>query len=226
MAIDFTLGDKLSALAPGKHDPAGARRFGALRGLGRKMSGGDPRMVRQAATQMLSQIFFAPMLAEMRQSTLGDKFAGGGLMGGAMAEQLDMRVADAAAAGDPGGLVHLLEQKLGGSKHQRAEDALLALNPARARHLLGIRATAAPRRPPGAPGRGAWPSGRLEPFGRSGSAHARATPRPLPETSRFEDRPHDAAAAGAQFDPNTQRYDADAPRSAIRHRVATDGAAQ
>lgn len=139
MAIDYRLDETLAKNLPPVRDLTATRRFGALRDLGRRLDASDPGSARQAATQMLAQVFFAPMLAEMRASTMGEKLTGGGLMGGAMGEQLDLRVADAAAAGNPGGLVSLLENKIAGTIEKRAADSLQALNPARARHLLARR---------------------------------------------------------------------------------------
>lgn len=137
MAIDYRLDETLATRAP--RDLTATRRFSALRELGRKPDAVDPRTAHMAATQMLSQVFFAPMLAEIRASSLGEKFSGGGLMGGAMGEQLDLRLADAAAAGNPGGLVSLLEKKFGSAAETRAAESLQALDPGRARQLLARR---------------------------------------------------------------------------------------
>lgn len=137
MAIDYRLDETLATRSI--RDLTATRRFGALRDLGRKPDALDPRTARMAATQMLAQVFFAPMLAEIRASSLGEKFSGGGLMGGAMGEQLDFRLADAAAAGNPGGLVSLLEKKFGSAAQTRAAESLQALDPSRAQQLLARR---------------------------------------------------------------------------------------
>jgi Rod binding domain-containing protein len=53
--------------------------------------------VEQAAAQMLSELFFKPMLAEMRKFPFGRDLATGGQTESVFGERLDERVADSAA---------------------------------------------------------------------------------------------------------------------------------
>ena len=108
------------------------RLLAALRGVGRKIDAGDPRQVKQAATQLVSQVFFAPMLQEMRKTTFGEKFASGGRTEEAFGEQLDQRVADAVAGTGTRPLVEKLAKKISDKKNahelpgpQAAWDAVL-----------------------------------------------------------------------------------------------------
>jgi len=74
-----------------------ATNLRTMRELGRLVDAQDPRVVRQAATQMLSELFFSPMLAEMRKFPFGRELATGGRMEAAFGEQLDQRLADTVA---------------------------------------------------------------------------------------------------------------------------------
>jgi len=78
------------------------RKFAAWRTLGRKVDAQDPRAAREAAAMMTSQLFFAPLLAEMRKTPFGREFGHGGRMEDALGEQLDIRIADLAARADKG----------------------------------------------------------------------------------------------------------------------------
>ena len=62
------------------YDAGAVRRLGAWRALGRKLDSGDPRLAREAASLLTSQLFFAPMLAEMRKLPFGKEFGHGGRM--------------------------------------------------------------------------------------------------------------------------------------------------
>jgi hypothetical protein len=83
-----------------------------LAALGRRLNPRDPQLVRQAASQMAAELFFAPLLAEMRKLPFGSKFASGGRTEAIFGEQLDARVADTVAAADPGGLTAQLMRYL------------------------------------------------------------------------------------------------------------------
>lgn len=89
-----------------------AVRLSQLASIGRKVDPGDPAVARQAAEQLVSQLFFAPMLAEMRQLPFGKDFGNGGRGEEVFGEQLDQRLADRAAASDSSGLVAHLARKL------------------------------------------------------------------------------------------------------------------
>ena len=54
------------------------RTLAALLAAGRKLEANDPKLVGQAAAQVVSQLFFAPLLAEMRKLPFGRTFASGG----------------------------------------------------------------------------------------------------------------------------------------------------
>jgi Rod binding domain-containing protein len=84
----------------------------ALRELHRPIAAKDERQARRAASDLVSQLFFAPLLAEMRKSPFGTKFGGGGRGEEVFGEQLDLRIADTAAAADSSGLVKQLAAKL------------------------------------------------------------------------------------------------------------------
>lgn len=104
--------------------------FAALAKLGRKLPEGDPALARQAAANLLTELFFQPVLSEMRKFPFGAKFASGGRVEGIFGEQLDKRVADATALSDPGGITSALAraltpaaQKTLNSLPKRANDA-------------------------------------------------------------------------------------------------------
>ena len=82
------------------YDANVTRRFGAWRALGRALDPQDPRVAREAAAQLVSQLFFAPLLAEMRRLPFGREFGHGGRMEDAFGEQLDLRIADTVARSD------------------------------------------------------------------------------------------------------------------------------
>ncbi len=66
-----------------------------LAGLGRKFDPRDPGVARQAAGQFVSELFFKPLLSEMRHFPLGRELATGGYTESVFGEQLDQRLADA-----------------------------------------------------------------------------------------------------------------------------------
>ncbi|MBI5865545.1 MAG: hypothetical protein HZB38_13765 [Planctomycetes bacterium] len=93
----------------------------AERKLGRRVSPRDARQSRQAAVQLASTLFFAPMLAEMRKLPMGQKFGNGGRGEEVFGEQLDLRLADSIAGGDPGGIVRNIAGKLQRQAAMRAK---------------------------------------------------------------------------------------------------------
>ncbi len=72
----------------------------------------NPAVVRDAAAQMVSELFFKPLLAEMRDFPFGAQFASGGRGEAVFGEQLDQCIADAVAAADRDGLVAQLTRRL------------------------------------------------------------------------------------------------------------------
>jgi hypothetical protein len=91
--------------------PAPRSKFATLLAAGRKPDTRDPAVIRQAATQFLTELFFAPLLAEARQFPLGGELADGGRTEAIFGEQLDQRVADTVVASDRG-LVEQMVRRL------------------------------------------------------------------------------------------------------------------
>lgn len=91
---------------------SGAQRVRFLAALGRKLDAQDPAVAEQAATQLLSELFFVPLLAEMRQFPFGRELATGGQTESAFGQQLDQRVADLVAAGNNNGLREQIVRRL------------------------------------------------------------------------------------------------------------------
>jgi hypothetical protein len=85
-----------------RYDQLAARQLHALQGLGRKLDATDPRLAREAAALLTSQLFFAPLLAETRKLPFGKGFGHGGRMEDAFGEQLDTHIADVVARRDRG----------------------------------------------------------------------------------------------------------------------------
>ena len=113
-------------------------RLTLLRNLGRKIDAADPAAAREAAALTTSQLFFAPMLAEMRKLPFGKEFGYGGRMEEAFGEQLDQRMADIVARGDHG----LTEQVAAKLMHQEHKPGTKSspkgqFDPYEARALIG-----------------------------------------------------------------------------------------
>lgn len=109
------------AMYPGA--AGGPRELDALDALGRRPGPRDERQIRQVATQLSSTLFFQPLLQEMRRSQLGARFAHGGRGEEVFAEQLDLRIADAVAAADAGGMTGRIAEALRRTKAARAAAA-------------------------------------------------------------------------------------------------------
>lgn len=75
--------------------------FRVLSELGRKVDENAPGLPQQAAAQMLSELFFAPLLAEMRKFPFGRELATGGQVESIFGQHLDQRIADTVAGCDP-----------------------------------------------------------------------------------------------------------------------------
>lgn len=114
------------AKASPAYDPAATRKLGALRSLGRQLDPKDPRLAREAAALLTSQLFFAPLLAEMRKLPFGKAFGYGGRMEDAFGEQLDLQIADTVARQDHGFVQRLAEQL---SEEPRAASAAAPTSP-------------------------------------------------------------------------------------------------
>jgi len=87
---------------PARYDASASRKLATMRGLGRRLDAKDPRRIREAASLLTSQLFFAPLLAEMRKLPFGREFGYGGRVEEAFGEQLDQHIADTVARADPG----------------------------------------------------------------------------------------------------------------------------
>lgn len=92
-------------LSPPPRAPAAAqrsdlvrRRFRLEQAAGRKLDGQDPGVQQQAAAQLLTELFFQPLLAEMRAFPFGSELTSGGFAEDAFGQQLDQRMADTVAA--------------------------------------------------------------------------------------------------------------------------------
>ncbi|MFQ5806195.1 MAG: hypothetical protein ACE5I3_07085 [Phycisphaerae bacterium] len=88
--------------SPPRYDANASRKFRMMRGLGRRLDPNDPHVIREAAALLTSQLFFAPLLAEMRKLPFGREFGHGGRLEEAFGEQLDQRIADTVARCDRG----------------------------------------------------------------------------------------------------------------------------
>ncbi len=104
------LGSAAAARSVTGAQPTSLRARAALGELAR--SGGDEQNSQAPASQLLSQLFFAPLLAEMRKLPFGKTFASGGRAEEIFGEQLDQRVADIAAARSLKGLSGRIAAKL------------------------------------------------------------------------------------------------------------------
>ncbi|MGE0481723.1 MAG: hypothetical protein AB7Q17_14755 [Phycisphaerae bacterium] len=94
---------------------SGLRELAAQRAAGRALDPRDPGAVRQAAGQMLADLFFKPLLAEMRKLPFGKEFGGGGRTEEIFGEQLDQQIADRVAVADRGGIAKRLIARLEGA---------------------------------------------------------------------------------------------------------------
>jgi hypothetical protein len=79
-----------------------AQTLRTLQAAGKLLTSQDPAVVQQTAAQFASELFFAPLLAEVRQSPLGAEFMDGGRTESVFGAQLDQRIADVVAATAPG----------------------------------------------------------------------------------------------------------------------------
>lgn len=87
-------GRRAAALAETDGAAGPALEWNTLDALGRATDTKSPQVRRQASTQMISELFFKPLLAEMREFPLGKDLATGGFGESAFAPQLDERLAD------------------------------------------------------------------------------------------------------------------------------------
>ncbi|MFH1747506.1 MAG: hypothetical protein ABIG44_10730 [Planctomycetota bacterium] len=100
--------------SPASTAPADRQTLRALLKMGRQLDNDSPVMVREACAQMVSELFFKPMLAQMREFPIGTRFASGGHGEKIFAQYLDEQIADTVAAADSSGLVTRLTRELQG----------------------------------------------------------------------------------------------------------------
>jgi len=84
----------------------------ALLAAGRRLDTRDPAVAQLAAGQLVSELFFKPVLAEMRSLEFGAEFASGGFAESVFAQQLDQRLADTLALSGGAGLVSQVAERL------------------------------------------------------------------------------------------------------------------
>jgi Rod binding domain-containing protein len=89
-----------------------ARCLATAQRLGRRLDPQDPATARLAAARMVSELFFKPLLAELRASSCGAPFVGGGQTESIFGEQLDQKLADTVASRQSG-LIDGLAARLG-----------------------------------------------------------------------------------------------------------------
>src|SRR5262249_28128322 len=87
-------------------------QFLSLRALGRRVNPHDPEQAHQTAQAMVGDMFFAPMLEEMRKLPFGKKISFGGRGEEAFGEQLDQLLAQKGAQRDQSGLVKQIAHKI------------------------------------------------------------------------------------------------------------------
>ncbi len=107
-----------------------SRNLRALSNLGRKLDAQDPAVAREAAAMLTSQIFFAPMLAEMRKLPFGKEFGHGGRMEDAFGEQMDTRIADSVARSDRGLTAQIARKLMPAESKTVSESPAVAESPA------------------------------------------------------------------------------------------------
>lgn len=126
------IADVRAAFAPRTqhaYQPMDRRGFDALLALGRAPAGDDPRTVQQAATGLVSNLFFAPMLEEMRRLPFGGPVGSGGREEQVFGQQLDQHIADSVAGANAGGLTHWIRKKIEQSGRPVAPPAAPANRP-------------------------------------------------------------------------------------------------
>ncbi|MBU0640603.1 MAG: hypothetical protein KKB50_17210 [Planctomycetes bacterium] len=90
-----------------------------LLAAGRRLDPSDPATIRHAASKLASELFFAPLLAEMRKLPFGREYGQGGRTEEVFGEHLDRQMADAVAAADCAGLTTQLATRLQGGRPAR-----------------------------------------------------------------------------------------------------------
>lgn len=126
-----------SDLAITSNTSSAAAALRATQAIGRRLDASDPTVRTQAAAHLASELFFKPILAELRQFPLGKDFLSGGFAESAFTEQLDERIADAVATSTPA-LVKQIARELDGRAASSSTAAMRAGGGLGAGQLLGM----------------------------------------------------------------------------------------
>ncbi len=102
----------------------------AVEAAGRRADAHDPAVAQQTAARLVSEQFFAPLLAEARKFPLGRDLVRGGQTESAFGEMLDTRLADAIAQRSAGGLIDHVARRLMGTPRQASIAESVAHAPA------------------------------------------------------------------------------------------------
>lgn len=85
---------------------------GVLSSGATQRAGQTDTRAKETASQMVSELFFGPMLAQMRKFPFGTEIGSGGRGEEVFGEQLDRKLADSVAAAQGGPLIRQLEARL------------------------------------------------------------------------------------------------------------------
>jgi Rod binding domain-containing protein len=109
----LTVTIRAAGAAPPNMTDASQAALNIRRALHRRLDPRDPVVRKTAAAQLASELFFQPMLAEMRRLPFGKELLDGGRTESVFGAELDRRIADKVAASQGGGIVAQIVQKLG-----------------------------------------------------------------------------------------------------------------
>ena len=100
-------------------------RLRLAQSLGRRVDSSDPAVRAQAASRLTSELFFKPILAEMRKFPFGREMLTDGWAGSAFDERLDERLAGA-GSGASAGLINRIAGDLNpaGARAQKSPAAV------------------------------------------------------------------------------------------------------
>jgi Rod binding domain-containing protein len=96
------------------------RKLALLEAVGRRPDARDPVLLQETAARLVSELFFKPLLAELRGATAGAPFVGGGQAEAVFGSQLDEQLADSAARSGCNGLVEQIVGRLAGAQTRGA----------------------------------------------------------------------------------------------------------
>jgi len=96
------------------------RKLALLEAVGRRPDSKDPVLLQETAARLVSELFFKPLLAELRGVTAGAPFVGGGQAEAVFGSQLDEQLSDSAARSGRNGLVQQIVARLAGAQTNNA----------------------------------------------------------------------------------------------------------